>query len=684
MDAAGYDVAAMGAYEFAYGDASTGQKWHGNFTKFYTQKMLYEGLEDDFEYAKNGKGDVKGTLIARPAASFKVISSNIAGESAAQLDGAETTSGQGEKLFSFEQTATLDSGSVKVGFAAQTDSFGLDTLQDGLGNGLSMASATTLPEGADVIIGLSNDGAEVTGADFTVSAPTDGEEVVGALVVEPDGDSSFKVTEIPGFSLKGYADDNTVADIVSNVKTTADTVVATSDVTLVGKNTKHRYEESEMGDLVTDALLWYAENKFEGFEKDVPVVAIQNGGNIRKTIHKGDVIYNDIFNAYPYSPAGVGILYVTGEQLLESLEEANYANPSNALPHVAGMTYNLDLEEEYDASTTKGENNDGKYGNYFLADSYNRVSITSIGGKPFNPNATYAVVADNMVVANGLDTYGTFKSIKNSDGAKYLNNGTGVLVRDVVKKYLEEKCGGKMPAAYAQTQGRITFGDSNYKKAKAAMEAAKASGDAAKYMEAAEALAKEAAITGNPDKVTEAENAVKDAQKEGEDLAAAKIAAKKELDKVDLKKYKQPELSAVKNAIADGKKKIDAASDIKAVNNAKTAALKAVDKQAKYNSKLPKVTVNKPKKASKAFTAKWKKLSKAKRNKITGIEIQYARDKKFTKSAKMVKAKKTATSKKISKLAKKKQYWVRVRTYKTKNGVKTVSAWSTPKRIKTK
>ena len=52
MDAAGYDVAAMGAYEFAYEEASTGQKYHANFTKYHTQKMLYLGQEE-MEYNKN-------------------------------------------------------------------------------------------------------------------------------------------------------------------------------------------------------------------------------------------------------------------------------------------------------------------------------------------------------------------------------------------------------------------------------------------------------------------------------------------------------------------------------------------------------------------------------------------------------------------------------------------------------
>ena len=572
MDETGYDVAAMGAYEFAYGDASTGQKWHGNFTKFYTQKMLYEGVPDDFEYARNGNGSIKGTLPAKPHANFKVISSNITGTSAAQLDGAETTTGQGEKLFSFEPNCVLEKGSKKIGFAAQTDSFGLDTLQDGLGNGLSVSDTTALPEGADVIVGLSNDGKEVAGADCTIQAPTEGEEETGALVI----DNETKAVEDVSLDISGFDADTAVENTVGAVKENADPKIASSNVTLVGKNTKHRYEESELGDLVTDALLWYAKNAFEGFEdEDVPLVAIQNGGNIRKTIHTGDIVYSDIFNAFPYSPAGVGILYVTGEQLLESLEEANYSNPSNAFPHVAGMTYNIDLDEEYDASTTKGDNGDGSYGNYYLADSYNRVSITSIGGKAFDPKATYAVVADNMVIANGLDTYGTFKAVKNG-GAKYINNGNGILVRDVVAQYLQYGCKKKVPAKYAEPQGRITFGPSDYKVKKAAAAAAKTayetavkSGTPAQVLEkakaykaAADAAKKAAEITCNTDKVKDAGDVVKAA-------GTAVTKAQTDKDKAD----------SDAKAEAEKKAKEDAMKKVKTVTvNVKTVNAKALDK----------------------------------------------------------------------------------------------------------
>ncbi len=99
----------------------------------------------------------------------------------------------------------------------------------------------------------------------------------------------------------------------------------------------------------------------------------------------------------------------------------------------------------------------------------------------------------------------------------------------------------------------------------------------------------------------------------------------------------------------------------------------------------PKLTIKAPSRAKKAFTAKWKKLSAANRKKVDGIEIQYSTNKSFTDSASVVRtAKKTAASKKITKLGRKKTYYVRVRTYKWISGKKHVSKWSSVKKVKTK
>ena len=105
----------------------------------------------------------------------------------------------------------------------------------------------------------------------------------------------------------------------------------------------------------------------------------------------------------------------------------------------------------------------------------------------------------------------------------------------------------------------------------------------------------------------------------------------------------------------------------------------------KVSATIPKLVVkttslSKVAAAKKAFTAKWKKSSN-----ITGYEIQYALNSKFTKSKKTVKiTKATTVSKKIKKLKAKKKYYVRVRTYVTENGTKYYSAWSKYKTVKTK
>ena len=108
-------------------------------------------------------------------------------------------------------------------------------------------------------------------------------------------------------------------------------------------------------------------------------------------------------------------------------------------------------------------------------------------------------------------------------------------------------------------------------------------------------------------------------------------------------------------------------------------------RQGVKNSKLPKVTISKPAKAKKAITVKWKKLSKKKQKKIDRIEIWVCNNKKFAAANTIMKqAKKSKKSFKIKGLKKKKNYYVKVRSIKYVNGVKTVGKWSKVKKVKTK
>lgn len=97
---------------------------------------------------------------------------------------------------------------------------------------------------------------------------------------------------------------------------------------------------------------------------------------------------------------------------------------------------------------------------------------------------------------------------------------------------------------------------------------------------------------------------------------------------------------------------------------------------------LAKVSIRKLTAKKKGFTVQWKKS----KDKNVKYQIQYAVKSNF-KGAKTVNGK-TATKKTISRLKKKKTYYVRVRTYrKGKSGGKTVtiySKWSKAKKVKTK
>lgn len=82
----------------------------------------------------------------------------------------------------------------------------------------------------------------------------------------------------------------------------------------------------------------------------------------------------------------------------------------------------------------------------------------------------------------------------------------------------------------------------------------------------------------------------------------------------------------------------------------------------------------------KQFTANWKKQSKQ----TNGYEIQYSTSSKM-KNAKIVTVtKNSTTSKTVKNLKASKTYYVRIRTYKTVNGKKLYSSWSSTNKVKTK
>lgn len=421
MDAAGYDVAAMGMYEFVYGDATTGYIYHANLTKYYTQAELLNGAER-LEYRKNApwaSDAVMDSRDAKEAASFAVICSNLtAGEDATGY-------------YAFAPNAVLGD-TLKVGFVSTVSEDVASFVQDGFLTGYTFG-AVSAPE-CDVLVALGGG----TG-DIVIEAPAGGEMVVAAYVI----DNTTKDVTKQTVDMTGS--DADVAALIAAATPAA--VVGNTTVTLNGADSVNWNGESNLGDLTADALLWYAQNKMEGL-RDVPVVAVQNGGNCDNFLYDGEITEVDLLRALPFSPMGVGIVYITGAELLETLEAATQSENCPGWAQVAGIEYTVDTAIPYDAGEA--------YGNFFKAASVKRVTIASVGTEAFDGNATYAVIADNFLM-NGNDTYYIFDAIKKA-GENYVEVSTlgGLKTRDIVAMYIGEALSGTVGDAYAAAQDRIT------------------------------------------------------------------------------------------------------------------------------------------------------------------------------------------------------------------------------------
>jgi len=86
----------------------------------------------------------------------------------------------------------------------------------------------------------------------------------------------------------------------------------------------------------------------------------------------------------------------------------------------------------------------------------------------------------------------------------------------------------------------------------------------------------------------------------------------------------------------------------------------------------------------KSATVKWKKISTTNRKKIKKVQIQYSTSKSFTKNVKSKLVSSSKTSAKLTGLKKGKKYYVRIRSYRSADGVAHVGKWSKAKSVKAK
>ena len=95
----------------------------------------------------------------------------------------------------------------------------------------------------------------------------------------------------------------------------------------------------------------------------------------------------------------------------------------------------------------------------------------------------------------------------------------------------------------------------------------------------------------------------------------------------------------------------------------------------------PKPTkLKKPAALKKGFRVKWAR----RKTQTTGYQLQYSTSRTFKKCRNVWITKRSAVTKRVTKLKAKKKYYIRIRTYKKVNGKKYYSTWSKTKSVKTK
>lgn len=169
-----------------------------------------------------------------------------------------------------------------------------------------------------------------------------------------------------------------IAAIEEENKRFTDVEVAESATVLDGEREDVRTKETNLGNLITDAMLWATNAD----------AVITNGGGIRASIDEGMITMGELLDVLPFGNM-ITVIEVTGADILAALEYGIDAYPAAAgkFPHVANITYTIYMKDDETAGIEEG---------------------VTIGGEPLDPEATYKL-ATNDFMAIGGDGYTMFE-----------------------------------------------------------------------------------------------------------------------------------------------------------------------------------------------------------------------------------------------------------------------------------
>lgn len=443
MNMAGYDVATTGNHEFDYGYANLKTLMEqAEFPILAANAFTAEGeLAMDEANTTFQLGDVTVGVfgLATPETATKAHPAKLEGVTFLAED----------ELFDCAQKQVDELTAEGCDYIICLGHLGIDAESTG-NRSIDLLENVT---GIDVFIdghshSEQSDIAEVTDGTGMVGdtiLTSTGTKLENIGVVDIAADGTIDATTIPMEDVtatEGFTPDQAIVDRVAEINAQIEeemgVVIGTSEVNLNGVKEEVRAGETNLGDLVTDAMLWQA-----GLDNEAVDAAITNGGGIRASISAGDITKQFVNDVLPFGNT-LYVIELTGAELLEALEASTFVTPEpeGGFPQVAGMEFVVNTGADFDA----GELYPGT--TFHEPNSINRVSILTVGGDAFDVNATYTIVTNDFMAAGG-DTYYAFSAA----GSGY---DTGVPLDQVVMDYIAEELNGTVTAAdYGEPAGRI-------------------------------------------------------------------------------------------------------------------------------------------------------------------------------------------------------------------------------------
>lgn len=438
MNLAGYDAAALGNHEFDYGYENLTRLARKAKFPILSANTLYQGAvafgsNKIFTAPDGTKLGVFG--LTTPESGTKAHPGKIKG----------VTFPGGEEMYRIAQKQVDALRSAGCDYIVCLGHLGID--EESVGNrSIDLLNAVN---GIDIFLdGHSHStqadiraavGSRVNGTLLTSTGTKLAN--LGCVAISPEGD--ITATELAVSTLT-TAPDTVTASRIAAIQTQIDedygAVFAKSVCDLNGAKAPNgnRDSETNLGDLIADALVWGAAQNGEAVD-----AAIVNGGGIRAAISAGSITKKDINTVLPFGNT-LNLVKITGQELLEALEASTYCTPEavGGFPQTSGMEWTLDTTADY----VPGALYPGS--TYYAPESINRVTIQTVGGSAFDETAVYSV-ATNDFMASGGDTYYAFSAAS----ASY---DIGVPLDEVLMEYITTELGGVVDETYAQSQNRLT------------------------------------------------------------------------------------------------------------------------------------------------------------------------------------------------------------------------------------